>query len=99
MANKLSDEDILKLAKLSKLVLTNQEIEELKVELNSILDFVSQLDEIDVDDLLPTNQVTGLKNVTRPDQPIDYQYSASLLANANQVQDNYLVVPKVLNEN
>jgi aspartyl-tRNA(Asn)/glutamyl-tRNA(Gln) amidotransferase subunit C len=99
MANKLSDEDILKLAKLSKLVLTNHEIEELKVELNSILDFVSQLDEIDVDDLLPTNQVTGLKNVTRPDQPIDYQYSASLLANANQVQDNYLVVPKVLNEN
>jgi len=99
MVNKLSDEDVLKLAKLSRLNLTKQEIKEFKVELSSILDFVSQLDEIDVSDLLPTNQVTGLKNITRLDQPIDYQYSASLLANAYQVQDNYLVVPKVLHEN
>lgn len=69
---KLSKEDILKLAKLSKLQLTEEEVEKFKVELSSILDYVQQLNSVDVSGLKPTYQVTGLtsqdKNATREDE-------------------------------
>ena len=71
---KLSREDVLKLAKLAKLELTAVEIERLCRDLPSILDYVEQLSSVDTTGLEPTLQVTGLQNVRRPDEVIDYGY-------------------------
>ncbi len=99
MADKLTKEDILKLAKLSRLKISETEIELFRSELNIILDFVSVLATVEVNDLLPTDQVSGLVNITREDEFIDYGYHAKdLLNNVAEVQDNYIKVPKMFAE-
>ena len=69
---KLTREDVLKLARLARLDLSDEEVEEYQRELSAILQYVEQLSEVDVDGLKPTNQVTGLINVMRPDEIVDY---------------------------
>lgn len=95
--SKLSRDDVLKLAALSKLTLSDEEIEKLRVELSEILNYVEVLNKVDTAGLDPTYQVTGLKNVTRPDEVKDYGYAAAdLLRNAPAVQDDQFKVRRVL---
>jgi aspartyl-tRNA(Asn)/glutamyl-tRNA(Gln) amidotransferase subunit C len=95
--SKLSRDDILKLAALSKLRLSDEEIERLQGELAEILDYVKQLDEVDTEGLSPTYQVSGLKNVFRKDEIKDYGYKKDeLLKNAPALQDGQFKVKRVL---
>src|SRR4051794_28758203 len=71
---KLTREDILKLAQLARLELTDEEVEEYSQELTEILQYVEQLGSVDIAGLKPTNQVTGLTNVEREDKIWDYGY-------------------------
>jgi aspartyl-tRNA(Asn)/glutamyl-tRNA(Gln) amidotransferase subunit C len=94
---KLTREDVLKLAALSKLRLSDEEVEKLRSELSEILNYVEVLDKVDVSGLEPTYQVTGLKNVMREDKTIDYGYQTKdLLKNAPAVEDNQFKVKRVL---
>ncbi len=81
--SKLTKEDVLKLAKLSRLKLTDNEVDKFIIELSSILDYVEQLDKADVQGLEPTYQVTGLKNIMREDQIVDYGYKTQDLVELN----------------
>jgi aspartyl-tRNA(Asn)/glutamyl-tRNA(Gln) amidotransferase subunit C len=93
----LSRDDVLKLAALSKLRLSDEEVEKLQVELSEILNYVEVLDGVDTAGLEPTYQVTGLKNINRPDEAKDYGYKTEdLLKNAPAVQDNQFKVKRVL---
>jgi aspartyl-tRNA(Asn)/glutamyl-tRNA(Gln) amidotransferase subunit C len=95
--SKLSRDDVLKLAALSKLRLNDEEIEKLRVELSEILSYVEQLDEVDTEGVEPTYQVTGLKNVFRKDEIKDYGYKTEdLLRNAPEVQDGQFKVKRVI---
>jgi aspartyl-tRNA(Asn)/glutamyl-tRNA(Gln) amidotransferase subunit C len=95
--SKLSRDDVLKLTNLSRLKLTDAEIEQFRSELSSILEYVEKLDAVDVSGLEPTYQVTGLKNVMREDKPVDYGYKTEdLLKNAPAVKDNQFKVKRVL---
>lgn len=76
---KLNREDILKLARLARLDLTEAEITEYTEELSAILGYVEQLDSVETTGLAPTNQVTGLQNITRADEIKDYGYKAETL--------------------
>ncbi len=82
----LSHDDILKLAQLARLSLSDEEVESFINEISSILNYVEQLNEVETDNLEPTNQVTGLVNVWRPDKVINYGY---------QVDDILKIVPKM----
>ena len=94
---KLSREDVLKLARLSRLELTDAEIEQYRAELSEILQYIEQLQEVDTAGLKPTNQVTGLTNVTRPDKVKDYGYaSAELLKNVPEVKDNQIKAKRMV---
>jgi aspartyl-tRNA(Asn)/glutamyl-tRNA(Gln) amidotransferase subunit C len=94
---KLTREDILKLAQLARLDLTDDEVEEYCAELSAILQYVEQLASVDVADLQPTNQVTGLENVTRPDEARDYGYQpAELLKNVPEVKDDQIVAKRMV---
>ncbi|HUD81598.1 MAG TPA: Asp-tRNA(Asn)/Glu-tRNA(Gln) amidotransferase subunit GatC [Patescibacteria group bacterium] len=94
---KLTREDILKLAQLSKLSLTESEITEFTTDINNILNYVEQLQKVDTKGLVPTSQVTGLVNSTRPDKIIDYGYSpADLLKNVPNVQEQQIKVKRIL---
>ena len=65
--SKLSREQVLKLARLSRLQLSEEEIVRYQKELSNILDYIERLDQVDVTGLQPTYQVTGLKNQMRED--------------------------------
>lgn len=94
---KLTREDVLKLARLSRLKLTESEIEKFQTELSEILNYVEQLDKVDISGLAPTYQVTNLANVTRPDEPRDYGYKLDvLLAQAPALKDHQFKVKRVL---
>lgn len=96
MAN-LSRDDVLKLARLARLSLTDNEIDEYGRELNEILQYVEQLQSIDIEGLEPTSQVTGLTNVTRKDEVRSYGYEPTeLLKNVPQVQDAQIKVRRMI---
>jgi len=95
--SKLSRDAVIKLAQLSRLKLTDEEIERFRAELSSILDYVEMLDKVDVSGLEPTYQVTGLKNVMRSDEVKDYQAKPTdLLRGAPAVEKNQFKVRRVL---
>ncbi len=95
--SKLSLEDVLKIAKLSRLNLSAEEAEKFRDELSAIISFVEKLNEADLSGLEPTITVTGLSNVTRKDEIIDYGVSQDkLLANAPMSEAGYIKVRRML---
>lgn len=98
----ITREDVLKLASLSKIKLQDDEIDEFvdkfTEELNAIVKYVEQIDSADVSGLKPTDQVTGLSNVMRPDEVIDYGTAPEeLLKNAPALEKNQIKVKRILN--
>lgn len=96
--SKISRLDILKLARISRLKLSDEEIERLESELTEILTYVETLNSADTAGVEPTYQISGLTNVTRPDEVKDYGYLPSdLLNNAPSTLDNHFKVKRVIN--
>jgi aspartyl-tRNA(Asn)/glutamyl-tRNA(Gln) amidotransferase subunit C len=92
-----SDDDIIKLAKLSRLKLTKEEVARYKKELTAIVGYVERLQDVDITGLEPTSQVTGLSNVVRVDEVIDYGVAPDeLLANAPKVADHQFKVRRMV---
>lgn len=93
----LTRDDILKLAKLARLDLTDAEVTEFADELTEILKYVEQLQSIDVNGLTPTSQVTGLVNVMRKDEIVDYGYDPKdLLKNVPAVENDQIKVKRMI---
>lgn len=93
----LTREDILKLAQLARLGLTEEEVTEFSKELTAILQYVEQLSDVDVSGLTPTSQVTGLTNVTRADEVKQYGYEPlDLLQNVPTTQNNLIKVKRMI---
>ncbi len=93
----LTRDDVLKLARLARIDLTEDETEEFTAEFSAILQYVEQLQSIDIEGLEPTSQVTGLTNVKRPDEVKDYGYSpADLRGNVPGMQDGQIKVKKMI---
>ena len=90
-------EDILHLASLSNLSLSDDEVKSLGKDLQDIIKYISQLDELDTKDVEPTYQVFEMENVWRDDEIIDQGVSREeLLALSAESRDNQIEVPKVL---
>lgn len=93
----ISRDDVLHLAQLSSLKLSEAEIEPLQHDLAGIVDYINQLSELDTEGVEPTYQVTDLKNVWRNDDIDDYGVSREELLNlAPTIKNNQIEVPKVL---
>jgi aspartyl-tRNA(Asn)/glutamyl-tRNA(Gln) amidotransferase subunit C len=94
---KLTREEVLKLARLARLQLNEDEIKSFQTDISAILDFVEQLKDVDLGSLKPTYQVTGLTNVMREDKTMDYQQSIEgLLKNAPDSQNSQIKVRRML---
>jgi aspartyl-tRNA(Asn)/glutamyl-tRNA(Gln) amidotransferase subunit C len=94
---KLSAADIRKLARLSRLQLTDAEVAKYQKELSAIVDYFEQLQEVDTTELEPTSQVTGLVNVVRADDPIQYGVTPdALLKNAPATADGQFKVKRMI---
>ena len=62
-------EQVLHVARLARLRLSEDELETMASELSSILDHVERISELDLDGVEPTTHVVELENVLRPDEP------------------------------
>jgi aspartyl-tRNA(Asn)/glutamyl-tRNA(Gln) amidotransferase subunit C len=62
-------EQVLHVAKLARLKLTDDEVEQMSGELSTILDHIEKIGELDLDDVPPTSHVVELENVLREDVP------------------------------
>ena len=93
-------DDVRRLARLCSIELSAVELEAMTADMTNILDYIEQLQSIDTSGVVPTYQVTGLKNIMRRDIP---QQTADqtglrekLLSLADESKDNQIKVPKVL---
>jgi aspartyl-tRNA(Asn)/glutamyl-tRNA(Gln) amidotransferase subunit C len=62
-------EQVLHVARLARLELSEDELERMAGELSTILDHVEQMNELDLEGVEPTSHVVALENVLRPDEP------------------------------
>ena len=92
----LSRDDVLKLARLSKLELTEEQLEKYTKEIDAIVAYVELLQAVDVSDLEPTNQVTGLVNVTRTDEVKEYASQIELLKNLPDSENDQIKVKRMI---
>ena len=95
--SKLTSKEIEKVAKLARIELRDNNKEQLVNELSSILDFVDDLQSLNLEDLEPISQITGLKDVWREDVVVDCDISRDeLFRNTPSTKDGYVKVQKVL---
>lgn len=90
----ISNDDVQRLASLSGLQLTSEELEDLGLE--NIIKYIEQLGELDTSGVEPTYQVTGLENVWRTDEVKPELGRETLIALAPEQQNHQVKVPQVL---
>lgn len=93
----INQETVAHLAELSNFSLSEEEGKRLESDLAGIIDYISQLDELNTEGIEPTYQVFEMENIWRPDQ-IESQEAdrEELLSLAKEVRNNQIKVPKVL---
>jgi aspartyl-tRNA(Asn)/glutamyl-tRNA(Gln) amidotransferase subunit C len=85
-----------RIAHLARIKVADDEIEHLQAELNTILAFFEQLSEVDVEGVEPMTSVTPMQMKKRPDEVTDGGDPEAVLSNAPAREDNFFVVPKVV---
>jgi aspartyl-tRNA(Asn)/glutamyl-tRNA(Gln) amidotransferase subunit C len=85
-----------RIAHLARVAVADDEVEHLRGEINAILAFVEQLSEINVEGVEPMTSVTPMAMKKRPDVVTDGGDADAVLRNAPATQNNYFLVPKVV---
>jgi aspartyl-tRNA(Asn)/glutamyl-tRNA(Gln) amidotransferase subunit C len=85
-----------RIAHLARIAVADDEVEHLKGELNAMLAFVEQLNEVDVTGVEPMTSVTPMAMKKRDDVVTDGGIADDIVKNAPATQDHYFVVPKVV---
>ncbi len=94
---KVKREDILHLASLSNFSVSDAEAESLERDLSDIIKYISQLDELETENVEPTYQVFEMENVWRSDEILEQDATREeLLALTVEEKDHQIKVPKVL---
>ena len=85
-----------RIAHLARIAVAEDEVEHLRDELNAMLAFVEQLGEVKVDGVEPMTSVTPMTMKKRADAVTDGGIAEDIVRNAPSSDDNYFVVPKVV---
>ena len=94
MANIISDETIVYVGILAKLELSDEEKEQAKKDMGSMLDYIDKLNELDTTGVEPMSHVFPVNNVFREDVVTNGDDRDNILANAPEEKDGAFVVPK-----
>ena len=94
MANIISDETIEYVGILSKLELSEEEKEQAKKDMGSMLDYIDKLNELDTTGIEPMSHVFPVQNVFREDVVTNGDESEKTLKNAPGEKDNMFLVPR-----
>ena len=93
---KLSREEVLHIALLARLGLTETEVDKLREQLSNILENFGALQQVDTTDILPTAQAIARQNVVSDDEVAPSLPQDQVLANAPQKEGNFFRVRAVL---
>jgi aspartyl-tRNA(Asn)/glutamyl-tRNA(Gln) amidotransferase subunit C len=94
----VSKKDVEHIAKLAKLKFNEAEKEKLQGELNKILEYIDKLNEIDLTDVQPLENINDSENVFREDKAEVCLPKEEALKNAPSKTENFFKVPKVLDK-
>ena len=89
----ITREQVLHVARLARLDLSEEEVARLQEQLSAILEAVSKVSELDLDDVPPTSHPLDLVNVLRPDEPRPSLPLDDVFANAPEREDDAFRVP------
>ncbi len=94
----LTTKQIQHIATLARIDIKENETEEYSNKLSSIVDYISQLQEVDVADIEPTAQVTGLESVMREDivEDCDQEIQNIALKQAAEIEGGQIKVKRIL---
>lgn len=96
VSEKLSREDVLKIAKLARLKLEEEDIEGLKRDLNNILNYIDKLSELNTLDIEPTSHALNVVNVLREDVVKKGLSEEEVFKNAPESAFSHFRVPRVI---
>ena len=96
MSTSLSEADVLKVASLSRLKLSESEVNTLRKQVGSVLTYIAMLDELDTDSIEPMAHAIEISNVFREDELRESLPREKALSNAPQTDGNYFLVPAIL---
>ena len=96
--NPVNHDEILKIASLAKLHLSDEEISLYTDQINEILEYMNQLDELDTEDIEPLSHVLDQINMTRKDEQTPSLTREEALKNAPKSDDDYFIVPNVIDK-
>ena len=96
--NRISKEEVKKVAQLARLELNKDEISKHAEQLEKILDYIKQLEKIDTNDVPCTTRAIEVINVLRKDEKKSSDCIEELLELGPSKQDKYFKVPKIINE-
>lgn len=85
-----------RVARLARIAVSEEDAERMTGELNAILGFVEQLNEVDVSGVEPMTSVTPMDMKKRQDVVTDGNTAADIVANAPATEENFFLVPKVV---
>lgn len=85
-----------KVAKLARIRVEENDLPALAQEFNTILGFIEQLNEVDVEGVEPMTSVTPMRLSRRADDVTDGDQQASVLTNAPDAREGFFAVPKVV---
>lgn len=85
-----------RIGRLARIRIEESEVETYQSELNTILGFVEQLSEVDVTGVEPMTSVTPMVLRRREDKVTDGSYPEKIVSNAPLSQDNFFMVPRVI---
>ena len=85
--------ELLRIAKLSGMTLTDEELESVGNHLDLVISYTNELKKVDVESIIPAK---GNVNVFRDDKAIPCENIEDILEDAPDKQDNHFVVPKIL---
>lgn len=87
--------DVSYVANLARIELTDEETRLFQGQLDQVLEYVEQLNELDVSDVKPTAHAVPLVNVLRIDEPGTSLANETVTANAPASRDGQILVPKI----
>ncbi|HKK30558.1 MAG TPA: Asp-tRNA(Asn)/Glu-tRNA(Gln) amidotransferase subunit GatC [Alphaproteobacteria bacterium] len=87
--------DVSYVANLARIELTDEETTLFQGQLDQVLDYVEQLNELDVSNVQPTAHAVPLVNVLRADEPGQSLENDAVTANAPAARDGQILVPKI----
>ena len=92
----VTKDDVRKVARLSRIAVPEDRLEALAGELNGILDWIEDLNEVDVEGVPPMTSVVETRLPQREDVVTDGNKPDDILANAPKAADGFFVVPKAV---